>query len=573
MASDDNGETKDGVGRSRERSTYDEDEGSTIEGVREVGVSRRTFSDSTLRSTRLSGTSYDKLKEKVQALGKQIHDTLLRISEIPSSKDGRHVDLDVRRKTSLIDDRTKKAFVDNTIRSSRYTFWNFFPRQLFAQFSKLANFYFLCVSIVQMTPSLSTTGRYTTLVPLLFFVGISMLKEGHDDLRRSRLDKEDNNRTASVLRSPRVSTLAEETCAETGPETAVLWTESKWHNFKVGDVLRIQRDQAVPADIVLLNVDGPNGVAYIETMALDGETNLKSKQPSPPLARNCGQINQLCSTEAHFVVEDPNLDLYKFEGKVSVEGKVLPLTNNEVIYRGSILRNTQQVFGIVVYTGEECKIRMNATKNPRIKAPTLQTVVNNVVIMIVCFVIALSIFNTIAYQIWQKKVEDHAFYLSHAGLGFFQLLASFFLMVNGMIPLSLYISLEIVKLWQVSSMGDIDMYDEQSDTPMESRTSTINEELGQVRYGLIFQLVVRTMLIVTVIYFLTRPVRSRTTRCDFGRSALQGQLGFTVLNCVKKPLLRSRKKSRSTKEGIKESRRCLERVRAQMAVENLLFPP
>lgn len=61
-------------------------------------------------------------------------------------------------------------------------------------------------------------------------------------------------------------------------------------------------------------------------------------------------------------------------------------------------------------------------------------------------------------------------------------------MFNGMIPLSLYISLEIVKLAQVASMSDIDMYDEQSDTPMQARTSAINEELGQVRYGLRFQL-------------------------------------------------------------------------------------
>lgn len=256
-------------------------------------------------------------------------------------------------------------------------------------------------------PSLSTTGRYTTLVPLLLFVGISMSKEAHDDIRRSQADKEENNRIGSVARAPRAVTPA----GGTSSESAGHWAESKWQHIKVGDVLRIQRDQTVPADIVLLNVDGTNGIAYIETMALDGETNLKSKQASPPLTRICGHINQLCSAEAHFVVEDPNLDLYKFEGKFSIAGKILPLTNNEVIYRGSIIRNTQEVFGLVVYTGEECKIRINATKNPRIKAPTLQKIVNKVVIMIACFVIARSIFNTIAYQIWRRKVEGHAFIL------------------------------------------------------------------------------------------------------------------------------------------------------------------
>lgn len=83
---------------------------------------------------------------------------VLRINDIPPTKDGRHIDLDPSRKTALLDERTGHQYVNNTIRSSRYNAWNFLPRQLFAQFSKLANFYFLCVSILQMIPGLSTTG-------------------------------------------------------------------------------------------------------------------------------------------------------------------------------------------------------------------------------------------------------------------------------------------------------------------------------------------------------------------------------------------------------------------------------
>lgn len=83
---------------------------------------------------------------------------VLRINDIPPTKDGRHIDLDPSRKPALIDERTGHQYVTNTIRSSRYNAWNFLPRQLFAQFSKIANFYFLCVSILQMIPGLSTTG-------------------------------------------------------------------------------------------------------------------------------------------------------------------------------------------------------------------------------------------------------------------------------------------------------------------------------------------------------------------------------------------------------------------------------
>jgi phospholipid-translocating ATPase len=184
------------------------------------------------------------------------------------------------------------------------------------------------------------------------------------------------------------------------------------------------------------------------------------------------------------VVEDPNLDFYSFEGKCSVADETLPLTNNEIIYRGSILRNTPELYGMVIYSGEECKIRMNATKNPRIKAPALQAVVNRIVIIIVLFVLALAIFNTVAYQIWVATTEKKAWYLVNAKVAFFPILSSFIIMFNTMIPLSLYVSLEIVKLCQLYFMNDLAMYDEVSDTPMEARTSTINEELGQVKYGI-----------------------------------------------------------------------------------------
>lgn len=409
---------------------------------------------------------------------------VLRIQEIPPSKDGRHIDLDASRKKSLIDERTNKPYMGNTIRSSRYTAWNFLPRQLFAQFSKLANFYFLCVSILQMIPNLSTTGTYTTIVPLLFFVSVSMAKEGYDDLRRYRLDKAENNRDAKVLHAYQpTSTAPSDAETVSSPSVGPLhWSTTKWKDIRVGDVIKLSRNEPAPADLVLLHSSGDDGIAYVETMALDGETNLKSKQATASLAKMCKTPEFIALCKAQFVVEDPNLDLYTFEGRVTVDGETSPLTNTDVIYRGSVLRNTPDAIGMVIYSGEECRIRMNANKNPRIKAPALQAIVNRVVIVIVIFVISLAIFNTVAYQIWSDSTEDNSWYLTNAGVAFFPILASFIIMFNTMIPLSLYVSLEIVKLAQMFFLNDIDMYDEVSDTPFEARTSTINEELGQISY-------------------------------------------------------------------------------------------
>ncbi|KAI9816820.1 MAG: hypothetical protein M1827_001465 [Pycnora praestabilis] len=421
---------------------------------------------------------------RLNVLYERARKTILRIQDIPPSKDGRHINLNAMRKKALLDERTNRPYINNTIRSSRFTVWNFLPRQLFAQFSKLANFYFLCVSILQMIPTLSTTGTYTTIVPLLFFVSISMAKEGYDDLRRYKLDKAENNEDANVLHAyaPTPALLTDEAQSpslSTGPKH---WAKTKWKDIHVGDIVKLERNKAAPADLVLLHSSGINGVAYIETMALDGETNLKNRQASLPLARSCSTVDDIARCDAHLVVEDPNLDLYKFEGKVTVAGETQPLSNNEIIYRGSILRNTPDIVGVAIFTGEECKIRMNATKNPRIKAPALQDVVNKIVVIIVIFVVALAIFNTVAYEIWSESTEDKSWYLTNAGVSFFPIFASFIIMFNTMIPLSLYVSLEIVKLAQMALMNDIDMYDEMSDTPMEARTSTINEELGQISY-------------------------------------------------------------------------------------------
>ena len=310
------------------------------------------------------------LLSQFHTLKETLRKRILHIREIPPSKDGRHLIIDPKRRKNLIDDRTGREYIDNTILSSRYTLYNFLPRQLFAQFSKLANFYFLCVSILQMIPGLSTTGTYTTIVPLLFFVTISIAKEGYDDLRRYRLDKAENNKTSYVLRA-HGSTETEGDDGNGSMSTAdgwKPWVETKWQDIRVGDIVRLRRDDAAPADLVLLHARGTDETAYIETMALDGETNLKSKHASPPLAKSCRTVDELANCSAHLVVEDPNLDLYNFEGRVSVGDETLPLANSEIIYRGSIVRNTSEAVGLVVYTGEECKIRMNATKNPRIKA-------------------------------------------------------------------------------------------------------------------------------------------------------------------------------------------------------------
>ncbi|KAK5287918.1 drs2 neo1 protein [Exophiala xenobiotica] len=420
----------------------------------ELPLYRRWLSKQSSRTTFL---------RRIQKSYKKLSDRIAAANTIPPTVDGRHVRVSILQAEETLDDRTGKPYVSNLICSCRYTPLNFVPRQLMAQFGKLANFYFLCVSILQMIPGLSTTA-------------ISMAKEGYDDIRRHRLDKEENERTTKVLS---LNNLSQEDGCQSG---SVGWQKKIWRQVRVGDVVLLERNSAVPADLVLLHADEPTGTAYVETKSLDGETNLKAKTPAADVSAACQDLDAVAKFDAKFVVEDPNLDLYKFDGRVSLNGQTLPLTNTEILYRGSILRNTPSATGLVIYSGEECKIRMNANKNPRVKAPALQAKVNKVVVVVASLVVFMAIILSGAYEIWQRTTEDKSWYLQYARVPFGHILTSFIIMMNTMLPLSLYVSLEIVKVAQMFLMNDVDMYDPETDIPMEPHTSTINEELGQVSY-------------------------------------------------------------------------------------------
>jgi phospholipid-translocating ATPase len=436
---------------------------------------------------------------------KYLMEGLLRQKPLKPSKDGRHIQLRIEHESPLIDERRGQAYVPNTIRTSRYTIYDFLPKQLFFQFTKLANFYFLCVGIPQTIPGLSTTGSFTTILPLLFFVALTVLKEGYDDYKRHRLDKLENANTTYVLGrplpqdnpapasrkwlglrrkaaapSPTINEIPEED--EQDVDDEYQWNKVQWQDVRVGDIVRLSRDNDVPADMVLLHSTGENGIAYVDTMALDGETNLKSRE-SLPAFKECGSISGIRTCHAEFVLEDPNPDLYRFDGKVTVNGRTLPVTLNEVLYRGSTIRNTKRAIGMIITTGEECSIRLNANQHPKAKRPAMESIANRIVITLAAYVVILSVGCSMGYIIWRRSTESISWYLADATVEFKEIIIGFAIQFNNVIPLALYVTLEIVKLGQMFLLNnDIEMYDEATDTPARCNTNTILENLGQVSY-------------------------------------------------------------------------------------------
>ncbi|CCE72554.1 Piso0_000138 [Millerozyma farinosa CBS 7064] len=423
---------------------------------------------------------------------------------------------------SLIDERNEEPYCKNIITSSKYSIYSFFPKQLKAQFSKVANCYFMVVAIMQMIPSWSTTGHYTTIIPLLIFMSISMAREAFDDWKRHVHDKEENGKISTIIKEDEelssfdthsITTIMTETLPITDSSGNLNSTSSpndireegeqdfsyanksilkrynlkeyhsKWKNISVGDIVKINEDEWFPADVILLATSDSSQKSYVETMALDGETNLKPKTPHPELSQRCYRVPTLKRTKCLFTVEDPNIDLYNFEGHFTINDETYSLGPDNVVYRGSILRNTSSVLGLVIFTGEETKIRMNNIKNPRTKAPKLQKNINYIVIFMVCVVILLSAFSTMAQRLYFNEYKEKAWYLYGQDAGVAATLMGFIIMYNTLIPLSLYVTMEIIKVMQLCFLQyDIDMYDPKTNTPADAKTATILEELGQVSY-------------------------------------------------------------------------------------------
>ncbi|RIB08829.1 hypothetical protein C2G38_2251772 [Gigaspora rosea] len=376
----------------------------------------------------------------------------------------------------LIDSKTNSPFISNSITTSRYTFFNFLPKQLYAQFSKIANLYFLFVAVIQTVPGWSPTGQFTTLIPLSVFLSLAIAHEGFDDYRRHKQDTIENNKECSVLNVYRSN--------DATSQRLGVWRKTKWKNLRVGDLVNVKAQEWVPADLLLLHSKGEKGICFVETAALDGETNLKQKQALKDTNNTVVSPEALANFQAMVCTENPNQDLYNFDGSIELpDGKICALSNDQILLRGTILRNTPEIYGLVIFTGEETKLRMNASKNIRTKAPTIQHLVNKVVIIIFVFVIFLSIFCTTMSEIWNKRFWKNAWYIVGITRPLHISLFAFIILFNTMIPISLYVTMEIIKLVQVYFINkDINMYHVETDTPAEARTSTINEELGQVSY-------------------------------------------------------------------------------------------
>lgn len=143
------------------------------------------------------------------------------------------------------------------------------------------------------------------------------------------------------------------------------WRKARWEDVKVGDFVKIYDNESIPADVIICATSEEENVAFVETKNLDGETNLKSRSACPALthlhdAKACAEPNNPFSVDC----EQPNNNMYRLTATVVMPNGKYPIDLDQTLLRGTVLRHTKWVIGLVIYTGQDTKIVLNSGGTP-----------------------------------------------------------------------------------------------------------------------------------------------------------------------------------------------------------------
>ncbi|KAJ2593864.1 hypothetical protein H4R99_005965 [Coemansia sp. RSA 1722] len=247
-------------------------------------------------------------------------------------------------------------YCTNAIITSQYTLLNFLPKNLSRQFRRVANIYFLVLTILQLISYFAVGSRFLTVVPILLVLAITAIKDAFEDWRRHISDDHFNEKPTRLVRNLRNYNLVwQDRQAEVARGSALhrlrirtarrmnrstwynqiphAWEETqnpvdaskpaeldeaaKWCNVRVGDFIVLKNGDAVPSDLLLLSTSAEDGCCYVETKSLDGETNLK---PRTVLAETAGVRDAEGCSRLRAVVEvdPPTSNMTKMNGSIRI---------------------------------------------------------------------------------------------------------------------------------------------------------------------------------------------------------------------------------------------------------------
>ena len=345
-----------------------------------------------------------------------------------------------------------RPFALNNIKTSKYTLLSFLPKNLFEQFRRVANLYFLGIVILTFFPLIGNVSPGLSAVPIVTILLITAFKDGYEDLKRHEQDSSLNNSITLTLESYQNSNIDDLSSASRSiltcfrkpkgkgrvrsldrrpaspsaldplhPSSPISppiqsarsgnssdsdlptgWISTRWKNVTVGDFILVRNDENIPADIAIVASSETNGQCFVETKNLDGETNLKARQAIKE-TMHLSTPAQFLTTPFFIDSEPPLTNLYVYSGVLVIPSPALlaapdafntmiangdyleshhgpisqsspaeihydiqtvPINIDNTLLRGSTLRNTDWVVGVVVFTGRDTKVMLNSGKTP-----------------------------------------------------------------------------------------------------------------------------------------------------------------------------------------------------------------
>ena len=390
----------------------------------------------------------------------------------------------------FINDNNRNAIYnlkDNTITTTKYNLFSFIPKGLLYQFSSWSNVYFLFTAIIQSIPIISPINSITAIIPLIFVLGVSMIREAIEDLARNNYDNLNNKDEIIVFRNNK-------------------FIKSISQTLKHGEIILIYENHNIPADMVVIDSGFKDGTCYVETSSLDGEKNLKLKVANKYTQGFISNDINVHKDIEKFIypgkyilngfikinAPNPNLNYIngtihpKFEKENNKIEQDISITNNEFILKGSVLKNTNWIIGIVAYTGKSNKIILNS-KRPRLKISKIERRLNSYLLFVFFLLIFLCVECSITHNLKYKRFYKYyrtVILISNITISeSVIILFTYFLLLNTLIPISLIVSIEIIKLIQgIFIEWDINLYSKWRHCFCTVKGFSINEELGNVNF-------------------------------------------------------------------------------------------
>ena len=268
-------------------------------------------------------------------------------------------------------------------------------------------------------------------------------------------------------------------------------TEIRSKDIQVGDIVKVNKNERFPADLILISSSEPQGMAYLETSNVDGESNLKIRMSNSHTIHLIDE-QALSEFKATVQCELPNERIYNFEGTMNIDQECFSLDQTNILLRGAVLKNTQWIYGVVVYTGHETKIMMNSSETPN-KRTKMTRKTDKQCAYVAFGVFFLTFIGAVFNFYYDTQVLPSHWYLNSPELGFvirrnwtifafIRVMLSYLLLLNTLVPISLFVTLEFIKLVMAYMVSqDLELYDEETDSSAVARSSNLMEELGQIQ--------------------------------------------------------------------------------------------